>query len=152
PRPQPADRGYLEKGRKMARVAKRRKAATRPKPLKPAKVVPLSVEPLPPAPTCSPVTLLELPDDSCHWPVGDAEGEAQMFCGAPRPERPASNKHPGRSYCPFHARVSVSTARASSYRTAKSDGSLRRYLRPERSRVPVTATVWPFRWASTAFK
>ena len=110
-RPQPVNRGYLARGRAMARVAKRRKPK-RPKQAPPApKVVRLPVALPPPPPTCAPIRLIELADRACHWPVGEARGEAQLFCGAARPgERPASDSGVGRSYCAYHARLAVAVA------------------------------------------
>lgn len=43
-----------------------------------------------------PVSLLELTSTTCRWPVGDAEGSSQMYCG----------DHAGRrSYCERHAEM-----------------------------------------------
>ncbi len=49
--------------------------------------------PLPP--NCEPVRLLVLPVRACHYPVGEATGERQMFCGMAT----------GATYCAYHARV-----------------------------------------------
>jgi GcrA cell cycle regulator len=43
-----------------------------------------------------PCSLLELDDSRCHWPLGDAEAVATMFCGG--------DAVPGRRYCPHHLR------------------------------------------------
>ncbi len=49
--------------------------------------------PLPP--NCEPVRLLALPNQACHYPVGEATGERQMFCGMAT----------GSTYCAYHARM-----------------------------------------------
>ncbi len=51
--------------------------------------------PLPP--NCEPIGLLALPIRGCHYPVGDATGEKQMFCGMID-----SSATP---YCDYHARM-----------------------------------------------
>lgn len=43
------------------------------------------------------VTLLELTEDTCRWPIGDPSQEGFLFCGAP-PER-------GLPYCSTHAQA-----------------------------------------------
>lgn len=61
-------------------------------PVKPRAVT--SVEPTPLEIDGKCITLLELKDHHCKWPVGDPTDKAFHFCGlAP---------HPGRPYCPAH--------------------------------------------------
>ena len=43
-----------------------------------------------------PCSLLELDDNRCRWPLGEAEAVATMFCGG--------DAVPGRSYCAHHLR------------------------------------------------
>jgi GcrA cell cycle regulator len=51
---------------------------------------------LAPEVVANPVTLLELSDHHCKWPV-DRPGEPMMYCGA--------QKHPGYVYCARHCRM-----------------------------------------------
>ncbi len=51
--------------------------------------------PAPLPPNCEPVRLLALFNEACHYPVGEATGERQMFCGMAT----------GATYCAYHARV-----------------------------------------------
>jgi len=43
------------------------------------------------------ITLLELREGLCRWPLGDPRSESFGFCGAPN--------EPGKSYCPHCARI-----------------------------------------------
>lgn len=49
-------------------------------------------------PASSPVTLEFLGESQCHWPVGDFDGSAQLFCGC------ASGS---RRYCTEHRKMSL---------------------------------------------
>ncbi len=51
--------------------------------------------PAPLPPNCEPVRLLALFNGACHYPVGEATGERQMFCGMAT----------GSTYCAYHARI-----------------------------------------------
>ncbi len=51
--------------------------------------------PAPLPPNCEPIRLLALPNQACHYPVGEATGERQMFCGMAT----------GATYCAYHARM-----------------------------------------------
>lgn len=64
----------------------------------------LPVVPLPPRPatslsppTCQPVGLLELTNETCRWPLGEP---VSGFCGA----READNRN-SVVYCPYHSRI-----------------------------------------------
>lgn len=47
------------------------------------------------------VTLLDLDNHSCRWPLGDTTNfETLRYCGAPHADMSA-----GRPYCPHHARI-----------------------------------------------
>jgi hypothetical protein len=102
---QPADRGYLWRGRDMARAAKLRKPKA-PKLPKAAKVIHLPLPPLPP-PDCIPVAFIDLEPTGCPWPISGEPGPAMLCCGAPVAERSATDKSVGRSYCCYHARLAV---------------------------------------------
>ncbi len=52
---------------------------------------------------CDRVSLLDLPEYGCRWPVGDPEHEDFGFCGA--------RKADGFSYCEHHAKVAYQPAR-----------------------------------------
>lgn len=69
----------------------------RAKPLLLSRPVP---EAPPEPPTCRPVPLLALSDSACRFPVGEACGEQQMFCGAPASPNPED-----RPYCRYHAGI-----------------------------------------------
>jgi GcrA cell cycle regulator len=43
------------------------------------------------------ISLIELGESTCRWPIDDAQKEALVYCGAP------SKK--GSSYCPYHTRI-----------------------------------------------
>ncbi len=56
--------------------------------------------PAPLPPNCEPVRLLVLPSRGCHYPVGEATGERQMYCGM-ADEATAT----GVPYCRYHSRM-----------------------------------------------
>jgi GcrA cell cycle regulator len=60
---------------------------------KPPKLKPVAATDLPPEPVANPVTLLELTEFTCRWPVA-GEPADMLFCGA----LPAE----GKVYCPKH--------------------------------------------------
>jgi GcrA cell cycle regulator len=47
----------------------------------------------------APCSLLELTDRRCHWPIGNVNAVAMMFCGG--------DVVPGQRYCPHHARMAA---------------------------------------------
>ena len=49
-----------------------------------------------------PCTLIELDDGRCHWPLGDIEAVAVLFCGGVAV--------PGRCYCAHHLGLRVARA------------------------------------------
>jgi GcrA cell cycle regulator len=59
-----------------------------------AAAVPFEALPIPQGPPCS---LLELGDDKCRWPIGDANGAELLFCG--------NKPFGGSPYCAGHARM-----------------------------------------------
>ena len=65
----------------------------------PAIVKPVPLPPVEPALTGAEPTLPDLTRTACRWPVGEADGWQQQFCGAPRDG--------GSSYCAFHARKAI---------------------------------------------
>jgi len=50
------------------------------------------------APSAAPVSLMDLEDNMCRWPVDVAGSTKQMFCGC-------AAESEGKSYCAEHARV-----------------------------------------------
>lgn len=58
--------------------------------------------PLPPS--CQPVTMMELRNHHCRWPIGQPAGPATLFCG---------DRRDVGSYCRFHATLSVTAPRPS---------------------------------------
>lgn len=91
PRPRPAKRerkaSAVERGQ-LARVL------NRPAMEGASRSAPVPVEPSPD----NAVRLLALRPRHCRWPVGEAIGASQLFCGAA--------KEPEVSYCPWHDRAS----------------------------------------------
>lgn len=77
--------------------------------------------PVEPALTGNEPTLPDLTRTACRWPVGEATGSAQMFCGAPRDG--------AGSYCPFHAGRSVDRSQASRERVSRVMGGGGRVMR-----------------------
>lgn len=63
----------------------------RPKPV--LKVMPIETGP----PEALMITLMHLDNHQCRYPLGEATGAAQLFCGAP--------KDIESSWCPFHRRI-----------------------------------------------
>jgi GcrA cell cycle regulator len=47
-------------------------------------------------------TILELTEQTCHWPIGDPGGADFFFCGG--------NTLTGLPYCPYHSRVAYQPA------------------------------------------
>lgn len=82
--------GLEKRGRGQNMARRPRTVRTTPFKALPAivKSVPLPPEPELP-PSCAPVTLMQLEDRQCRWPVGD------LYCGAPA----------DKSWCTYHARL-----------------------------------------------
>jgi len=53
-------------------------------------------------PISEPVTITELKEAMCRWPLGDPVSAEFRFCGTKSP--------PGSSYCPYHARLAYQPA------------------------------------------
>lgn len=51
-------------------------------------------------PTCEPVTMMDLDDHHCRWPIGEANGAETKFCGAKKVQ------DGGSWYCWYHRRRS----------------------------------------------
>lgn len=101
----------------VARVARAKLQVSRKQP---------SMRVLPPVssetwqPHRAPVSLLDLADNACRWPVGAGEGSAQLFCG----------DHAGRrGYCERHAGVAKGQ---SVYHPCTTESR----LRPSKTREP----------------
>lgn len=82
----------------------RRLVASAPKPavarqpsLKPIAPAFEEIEPLIVLPTCERVTLIELRESMCKWPIGDPSTPEFRFCGGRAPG--------GSPYCGYHAQV-----------------------------------------------
>lgn len=69
------------------------------------------------APTGPRVSILELSDKRCRWPIG--EGRDVSYCGA----SPAPNK----PYCPFHSRVAYQKPQKPDERTSERTHSRRNF-------------------------
>jgi GcrA cell cycle regulator len=48
-------------------------------------------------PISDPITIMELKESTCRWPLGDPATPEFRYCGGPSPV--------GTPYCPFHSRV-----------------------------------------------
>lgn len=90
-----AHRHPKPKGPKMPRAKRPKKSQTAAFMLKSSAQPDMKCQPLPPEPDvpadCEPITLLELTDETCRWPIGSRD---YVFCG-----RRAS----GGPYCRLHS-------------------------------------------------
>jgi GcrA cell cycle regulator len=53
-------------------------------------------------PMCEPVTIMELRETMCRWPVGDPATSEFRYCGGP--------SNIGESYCGYHSRIAYQPA------------------------------------------
>lgn len=86
-----------EIARKNGAGFKRAQVIPPPQPVKPCREIPAS-DAWKPIPGVEPVTLLDLTEYSCRWPVYQGD-EPRLFCGAPT--------ELGQRYCDAHRRLSL---------------------------------------------
>ena len=73
PPKQPADPLVSSPGPTPAPVGRSLPAMTAPAPEQPW-----------PVPICEPITIADLREDRCHWPLGDPRDDSFRYCGQPR--------------------------------------------------------------------
>ncbi len=112
-----AAREHGNKGGRRARIGPRPPGETR---AAPAQTREEAIAP--PEPSPDNVTVLELSDHRCRWPLGDPKGEDFRFCGNKTPG-------PGQTYCDYHTRrayqgaLPVSSARSGKESKQRSSGA-----------------------------
>jgi GcrA cell cycle regulator len=68
------------------------------KPVPRSRPLPTAPAPLPPAPPALMISVAQLKDTTCHWPIGDPRKEGFGFCGA----KTAAGRQP---YCAHHQAI-----------------------------------------------